>query len=61
MAESNQPKSESPGSKWNDQRVERMLGALLQTGVILSGFVVLVGGVLYLMRYGQRPGALRDV
>ena len=55
MAESNQPKSESSGSKWDDQRVERMLGVLLQTGVILSGIVVLVGGVLYLMRYGQVP------
>ena len=53
MAESNQPKSESSGSKWNDQRVERMLGVLLQTGVILSGIVVLVGGVLYLVRYGK--------
>jgi len=60
MAESNQPKSESfgskwPGAKWNDQRVERMLGVLLQTGVILSGVVVLAGGALYLMRYGQVP------
>jgi uncharacterized membrane protein len=53
MAESNQSKSPSPGSKWNDQRVEGMLGVLLQTGVILSGIVVLVGGVLYLMRYGK--------
>jgi|SRR5580765_1655721 uncharacterized membrane protein len=55
MAESNQPKSESSGSKWDDQRVERMLGVLLQTGVILSGVVVLAGGALYLMRYGQVP------
>jgi uncharacterized membrane protein len=71
MAQSNQPKSQSPGSKWNDQRVEGMLGTLLQTGVIISGIVVLAGGVLYLLRYGQVPahyetfdaqrGSMRDV
>lgn len=48
-----------------------MLGTLLQTGVIISGIVVLAGGVLYLLRYGQVPahyetfdaqrGSMRDV
>jgi uncharacterized membrane protein len=76
MPQSNQPESQLPGSKspgwkWNDQRVEGMLATLLQTGVIISGVVVLAGGVLYLLRYGQVPahyetfdaqrGSLRDV
>jgi len=76
MAQSNRPESQSPGSKWsgskwNDQRVEGMLATLLQTGVIISGIVVLAGGVLYLLHYGQIPahyetfdaqrGSLRDM
>jgi uncharacterized membrane protein len=42
-------------SKWTDQRVEHILGALLQAGVIISGLVVLVGAILYLVRYAQFP------
>ena len=42
-------------SRWNDERVERILGALLQSGVIISGLVVLAGGILYLLRYGHLP------
>jgi uncharacterized membrane protein len=50
MAQSNAPRS-----RWNDERVERIMGTLLQTGVIISGLVVLAGGVLYLVRYGPVP------
>jgi uncharacterized membrane protein len=32
----------------NDQNAEQIIGQLLRTGVLLSAFVVLVGGVLYL-------------
>jgi uncharacterized membrane protein len=42
-------------SKWTDERVERVLGTLLQTGVVLSGLVVLAGGILYMLRYGHDP------
>ena len=42
-------------SSWNDERVEKLLGMLLLTGVMISGLVVLVGGVLYLLRYGRAP------
>jgi len=42
-------------SRWNDERVERILGALLQSGVIISGLVVLVGGIFYLLRYAHLP------
>jgi len=52
---SNWPQSNLPESKWNDERVERILGALLQAGVIISGLVVLAGGILYLFRYGRVP------
>jgi uncharacterized membrane protein len=55
MVRSKWPTSKWPGSKWDDQRVERMLGTLLQTGVIISAIVVFVGGVLYLIRYGKVP------
>jgi uncharacterized membrane protein len=40
-------------SKWTDERVEGILGTLLQSGVIISGLVVLAGGILYLLRYGH--------
>jgi uncharacterized membrane protein len=47
--------SKSPRSNWNDERVERILAMLLQSGVIISGVVVLAGGVLYLLHYGRLP------
>lgn len=46
-------KSSGPPSRWNDERVERIMGTLLQSGVIISGLVVLAGGVLYIVRYGR--------
>ena len=55
MAESNVSRTNGFLSKWNDERVERILGTLLQTGVIISGIVVLIGGVLYAVRYGRVP------
>jgi uncharacterized membrane protein len=42
-------------SSWTDERVEKLLGVLLLTGVLISGLVVLIGGVLYLLRYGRDP------
>jgi uncharacterized membrane protein len=47
--------SQLRSSKWTDERVERILSALLQGGVIISGLVVLVGGVLYLVGYAHLP------
>ena len=44
-----------PQSPWSDERVERILGTLLQSGVIISGLVVLAGGILYLLRYAHLP------
>ena len=47
-------KSPAPGG-FNDQRIEIIIGSLLRTGVILAGAVVLIGAVLYLLRYGHNP------
>jgi uncharacterized membrane protein len=60
MAESNVSRTNGFLSKWNDERVERILGTLLQTGVIISGIVVLIGGVLYAERYGRVPVNYQD-
>jgi uncharacterized membrane protein len=42
-------------TKWNDERAERIIGTLLQSGVIISGLVVLAGGILYMLRYAHAP------
>ena len=47
--------SNGPPSRWNDDRVERILGTLLQSGVIISAVVVLAGGILYILRYARVP------
>ncbi|HEX9157497.1 MAG TPA: DUF1634 domain-containing protein [Syntrophales bacterium] len=38
---------------WTDERVERVIGALLRWGVILAAAVVLAGGAVYLARHGS--------
>src|SRR5260370_184696 len=53
MSEANPAGSDWRRSKWTDERVERIMGALLQSGVIISGLVVLAGGVLYVLRYAH--------
>ncbi len=41
---------------WTDERVDTVIGRLLQAGVLLSSLVVFAGGILYLLRYGAtRP------
>jgi uncharacterized membrane protein len=39
--------------RWDDQRIEVIIGTLLRTGVILAASVVLIGGILYLVRHGH--------
>ncbi len=43
--------SETP-LRWQDRDVEKIMGTLLRIGVSLSATVVLLGGVVYLVRYG---------
>jgi uncharacterized membrane protein len=46
----------TPKQKWGDEQIEAVMGNLLRAGVLLSAAVVLLGGVLYLARYGNlRP------
>ncbi len=48
--------SEQPGtSRQSGQRLEILVGNLLRGGVLTAAAVVLVGGGLYLWRYGGSP------
>ena len=38
-----------------DLRLEKMVSVLLRSGVLLSGAVVLAGGLYYLIRHGGQP------
>jgi len=41
----------------NDQEIDRIIGALLRFGVVLSAAVVAAGGIWYLVQFGTRaPG-----
>jgi uncharacterized membrane protein len=40
---------------WNDERLERIVGTLLQVGVVVSGALVVAGGIIYLIRHGSEP------
>lgn len=44
---------------WTDQETEIIIGQLLRAGVLLSAFVVLSGGIIYLARHGHQPVNLR--
>ena len=44
---------------WTDQRVEIIVGKLLQAGVILSASVVLIGGVIFLIAHGMEKANYR--
>jgi uncharacterized membrane protein len=43
--------------KWDDRKIDVVLGNLLRTGVIVSAVTVLAGGVLYFLQSGaEKPG-----
>jgi uncharacterized membrane protein len=51
-------KNPGPGSSggtpaWSDHQMELVIGTLLRAGVILSASVVLLGGAVYLSRFGH--------
>jgi uncharacterized membrane protein len=60
-----------PSIEWNDKRIEIIIGGMLRAGVLSATFVVLVGMVFYLLKYGHttphyaifkgEPADLRDV
>ncbi|GAA4314968.1 DUF1634 domain-containing protein [Compostibacter hankyongensis] len=42
---------------WQDRDMEAVMGRLLRAGVLLSGLIALVGGILYLFQHqGIHPG-----
>jgi uncharacterized membrane protein len=43
----------------SEHQLEQFISNLLKYGVLLSSAVVLVGGILYLMRYGAEPADYR--
>jgi uncharacterized membrane protein len=43
--------------KFNDQRMETMMGRLLQAGVLLASATVLLGGVLYVKANASHPAS----
>ena len=38
---------------WSDQRIEAIIGDLLRAGVVFSGAIVLIGGIVYLIHQGS--------
>jgi uncharacterized membrane protein len=56
---------------WTDEQVEQIISTLLRSGVVIAALMVLVGGFLYLLRYGAtspnyevfrgEPAGLRSV
>jgi uncharacterized membrane protein len=47
-------------ARWDDERLDLMLGNLLRAGVVLSALVVAAGGAVYLARHGREPVDLRE-
>ena len=45
---------EPPPPGWTDADLDRLLGNLLRAGVLLSAAIVALGGVVYLVKYGDR-------
>jgi len=41
-----------PKRALTDEQMDRIISVLLRSGVLISALVVLVGGILYLIRYG---------
>jgi uncharacterized membrane protein len=44
-----------PRAAWTDADLDQLLGNLLRAGVLISAFVVLLGGIYFLYQYGGRP------
>jgi uncharacterized membrane protein len=44
---------------WADERLERIIGALLQAGLTVSGLLVVIGGAVELIRHGTQAPQYR--
>ncbi len=54
MSEGNAARTKG-ASRLSDHAIEQVIGRLLQIGVLISAFVVVVGGIALLVRYGGAP------
>lgn len=45
--------------KVTDRSIEKMISVLLRVGVLISGSVVLIGGIYYLLRHGGEMASYR--
>jgi uncharacterized membrane protein len=46
-------------ARWDDESVDRLIGVILQAGVLIAGLLVLAGGILYLIHFGGAPANYR--
>jgi hypothetical protein len=47
----------SPAEHWTDERIDRALGNLLRSGVLLATAIIVVGAAIYLARHGLETPA----
>jgi uncharacterized membrane protein len=40
---------------WTDEKVDQLIGIILQVGVLAAGIIVLTGGIVYLIHSGMAP------
>ncbi len=48
-----------PREAWTDEQVENIIGNMLRVGVLLAASVIVVGGALFLFKYGSSPAEPR--
>jgi uncharacterized membrane protein len=54
------PEPAAPTGAWTDDRVEQLVGRLLQAGVLLAAVVVIVGGAAVLATHGGAAPAFGE-
>ena len=54
------PERTAPTGAWSDDRVEQLVGRLLQAGVLLAAVVVIVGGATVLAMHGGEAPAFGE-
>lgn len=53
MAETHETQTEDISGSAADRRMERLMGLLLRTGVLVAASMVAIGGLLYLVQHGR--------
>ena len=60
MSESNRGRT-NDAPRLSEHALEQVIGRLLQIGVLVSAFVVVIGGIALLVRYGSAPTDFRSL